>query len=446
MPDVNIKYRNQSISTMSASGTKTLGTEGKYCDSDIVVEYTQPPSAVIESNKNATPSESQQEIKPSTGYDALAKVTVGAVSSSYVGSAIDRRDSTDLSASGATVTAPAGYYENAATKSVPNATWKSASTVGVVPTISVDAAGLVTANCAGWTSCKPLTASGYADADTSANIQLTGVKTHQLTTLGATTYTPNKTAVQTIQAGQYLTGDQTVGMIPEEYYDMSGSLAWLGADATLFKTFTPVTKALSATDFNTWTPSTTAATVVASQTLTSEKYVAADMDKYNYITVWYMTMPISYGNNSPTQKALPLYSVGCLVQSLFRRAGSWAYILDGTMNTNVSAQTTLQSFLRYYGSTTGSMTYTWSASYGFYYAQTAPTISSTTDLDPTITPKTPTMSARCSTTYMSTANAGLIDKANTELTIEGKVYRVKADCYNMGFYRNVMAKVAALVE
>ena len=122
MADVNIKYRGSSIATMSASGTKTLGTQGKYCDSDVVVEYTKPASAVIESNKNATPSESAQEITPSSGYDAMAKVTVGAVSSSYVGTAVPRKSSSDLTASGATVTAPAGYYASAASKSVASGT------------------------------------------------------------------------------------------------------------------------------------------------------------------------------------------------------------------------------------------------------------------------------------------------------------------------------------
>ena len=40
MADINIKYRGVSIATMNATGRKTLGTQGKYCDSDIVVEYT----------------------------------------------------------------------------------------------------------------------------------------------------------------------------------------------------------------------------------------------------------------------------------------------------------------------------------------------------------------------------------------------------------------------
>lgn len=83
MADVTIKYRGSSISTMSASGTKTLQTEGKYCDSDIVVEYDKPAGVAIETNKDVTPSESEQVITPSTGYDALEQVTVAPIPTNY---------------------------------------------------------------------------------------------------------------------------------------------------------------------------------------------------------------------------------------------------------------------------------------------------------------------------------------------------------------------------
>lgn len=42
MPDVTISYKGNSIATMSASGTKTLLTDGKYCEDDITVAYTRP--------------------------------------------------------------------------------------------------------------------------------------------------------------------------------------------------------------------------------------------------------------------------------------------------------------------------------------------------------------------------------------------------------------------
>lgn len=42
MEDVNITYKGASIATMDASGTKTLTTQGKYCEGDISVAYTKP--------------------------------------------------------------------------------------------------------------------------------------------------------------------------------------------------------------------------------------------------------------------------------------------------------------------------------------------------------------------------------------------------------------------
>ena len=42
MADVTINYEGNAIATMSASGTKTLLTEGKYCTDDIEVVYVQP--------------------------------------------------------------------------------------------------------------------------------------------------------------------------------------------------------------------------------------------------------------------------------------------------------------------------------------------------------------------------------------------------------------------
>lgn len=44
MSDITISYKGNSIATMDASGTKTLLTEGKYCEDDIDVVYVKPAS------------------------------------------------------------------------------------------------------------------------------------------------------------------------------------------------------------------------------------------------------------------------------------------------------------------------------------------------------------------------------------------------------------------
>ena len=194
------------------------------------------------------------------------------------------KSSSDLTASGKTVTAPAGFYAEAATKDVADATWKSASTISAIPDISVDSSGLITANCSGWTSIHPLTASGYADSSTSASIQIAGAKTSQLATIGATTYTPAKGTAHTIPLGNFLTGDQTISAIPDSWYDMGGALAWMGGGAELVTTFTLADVKLSATDFNTWTPSTTATDILA--TRNAGTFTATDAPNWNYFIVW----------------------------------------------------------------------------------------------------------------------------------------------------------------
>ena len=99
--------------------------------------------------KSYTPTESQQTetVTAGSGYDGIEEVdvTVGAISSSYVGSGITRRDSTDLSASGATVSVPSGYYESNASKAVASGTEGTpTATKGTVSNHSVSVTPSVT--------------------------------------------------------------------------------------------------------------------------------------------------------------------------------------------------------------------------------------------------------------------------------------------------------------
>lgn len=102
------------------SGTKSISANGtnidvtNYAKVDVAVPTSGSP---VINSLSVTPTESEQTYS-SSSVDGYKPVVVGAISSTYVGSGIDRNDSTDLSASGATVSVPAGYYAEAASKSV----------------------------------------------------------------------------------------------------------------------------------------------------------------------------------------------------------------------------------------------------------------------------------------------------------------------------------------
>lgn len=422
----------KSITPVVSEGYVTAGTAGTvtFAGSNTLQLNTKSGATI-------TPTESQQVAVEQNRW-TTGQVKVGAISSSYVGSGVTRNDSTDLSVSDATVTAPAGYYESDASASVPAATWKAASTVGVVPEITVSSSGLITANCSGWTSHKPLSASGYADADTSANIQLAGVRTSQLDTLGETTYTPT-TSQQTIAAGKYLTGAQIIDSIPSQFHDMSGPNAWMGVDAEFVTSFTLSDVKLKDTAFNGWAASTTAFDILA--TRTAGTFTATGMTDNEYIMIWETVLPV-VTDASATKKALPIYLASYQAQTIIRRPSSYANIQSMNFNSNIAASLfTSGNFFRYYGSTTNTLTYTYNTSYGFYATVTAATISSTTAENPTITVKSPKISARCSTTYMSTANAALVDQDESIISQKCSVYRIKKPGWLRGIYNNMLALV-----
>lgn len=105
----------------------------------------------IATGTSVTPTESAQTVG---GANVMMEgaVTVNAIPSNYVGSGITRRDSTDLSASGATVSVPSGFYENNASKAVSSGTEGTpTATKGTVTNHSVSITPSVT-NSAGYIS------------------------------------------------------------------------------------------------------------------------------------------------------------------------------------------------------------------------------------------------------------------------------------------------------
>lgn len=116
---------------------------------------------------------------------------------------IATKTASNLSASGATVTVPSGYYASQVTKSVATATQAT-------PSVSINANGLITASAT--------QTAGYVSAGTKSG-------TKQLTTQAAKTITPTKSSQTAVAKNVYTTGVVTVGAIPSNYITTTDATA-----------------------------------------------------------------------------------------------------------------------------------------------------------------------------------------------------------------------------
>jgi len=191
-----IKYKGNTIATAS-NNTKTLLTAGKYMEANVVVTDNGGGGGanLYTESVSYTPTESaiSATLTPTAGYDGFDQVNiaVGAISSSYIGSGIPQMSSANLSASGATVTAPSGYYASNATKTISNA-----STPYIEDAyIEVDGDLVVEAK---------FDNGGYVSSGTK-----TMTSPSHFNVKSAATYYPSASD-QTVAADQYLFGAQTI--------------------------------------------------------------------------------------------------------------------------------------------------------------------------------------------------------------------------------------------
>lgn len=139
-----------------------------------------------------------------SGGEMLSGKTAYANGTKYTGT-IATKTGTDLSASGDTVTVPAGYYASSATKAVAGGTATPQASISA--TSATLSTGTNTITLSKSVSNTPVVSAGYIASGTagSSSVSLTA----SVTTKAAATYTPS-TSAQTIAAGTYLTGAQTI--------------------------------------------------------------------------------------------------------------------------------------------------------------------------------------------------------------------------------------------
>lgn len=139
-----------------------------------------------------------------SGGSMLSGNTAYANGTKYTGS-IATKTGTDISASGDTVTVPAGYYASQQTKAVASGSATGPSTVsGTSATVST---GTNTLTLSKTISVTPTVTAGYVASGTAGNASVS--LTASVTTKAAATITPT-TSNQEIAAGTYLTGKQTI--------------------------------------------------------------------------------------------------------------------------------------------------------------------------------------------------------------------------------------------
>ena len=174
-----------------SSGIYLTGKQTIKGDSNLVAENIKSGASIfgVMGTYEGNSSGSGVDVSGVTAIasDVLApKVFVDSTGAEQTGTIITKT-ADDLTASGATITVPAGYYAVDASKSVATATQAT-------PSISVSSNGLITASAT--------QSAGYVSSGTKS-------ATKQLSTKSATTYTPS-TSNQTISSGYYLTGTQTI--------------------------------------------------------------------------------------------------------------------------------------------------------------------------------------------------------------------------------------------
>ena len=139
-----------------------------------------------------------------SGGKMLSGNTAYANGTKYTGS-IATKTASDLTASGDTVSVPAGYYASAASKAVASGSATAPATIsGTSATVSTSTNTLTLSKTI---SVTPTVSAGYVTSGTAGNSAVS--LTASVTTKGATTYTPT-TSNQSIASGTYLTGAQTI--------------------------------------------------------------------------------------------------------------------------------------------------------------------------------------------------------------------------------------------
>ena len=216
---------------MDGTATASSGSGAVWQDAQGYVHLSDEGDIELQT-KTVSPTESAQTVLADAGYYALDRVNVNAIPSNYVGSGVTQRTSSDLTASGATVTAPSGYYSSSATKTVASGSATPASSISATgATVST---GTNTLTLSKSVSNTPTVSAGYISSGTAGNssISLTASintrSSSDLTVSGATVTAPagyySSSASKSVASGTAGTPTATKGTVSNHSVSVTPSV------------------------------------------------------------------------------------------------------------------------------------------------------------------------------------------------------------------------------
>ena len=193
--DVIVSAVPTETKSITANGTYTP-SNGKYFSS---VSVSVVGDTFDTQEKSVTPTESEQVIGPDAGYDGLSSVTVGAISSTYVGSGVTRKSAATITPSESVQTIAANQYLT------------GVQTISAIPSdyVGSDVTRKSAATITPTESEQVISSGQYLEGTQTISAIPSNYVGSGVTTKSAATITPTTTD-QTVSAGQYLVGAQTI--------------------------------------------------------------------------------------------------------------------------------------------------------------------------------------------------------------------------------------------
>ena len=200
-----------------------------------------------------------------------------------------------------------------------------------------------------------------------------------------------------------------------------GTYNWMGQDAELIATALNETLTFEDLGLDSWTPSTTSTTTLRSSTKLLP-VTELDIVNYNYVVVMTSVMKVVL-RQGQTETSVPIKSARHLLFAITRTVSESANA-DTTTKLTCKARQNAGAYLLRYVNNVGNAYTTTADSRPVFISPTWPQISYANDAHPDLAFYTPSISARCDTSYCPTTAIEKIDMEQSTIANVIKLYRV----------------------